>query len=187
MQDKDYVMVTYLSTNQGQHPVYGARTREFYGYRSGGEKFLVHRDDVSAQPHLFRVIREERVASGMKEPQPVSEPQPLAEEPGENPHLSQDYQEKLDEDVVPVESEIDDGLDEEQVQEIIQSQTPLNLSDLDLRKEAIQNLAAKGVVTEEAVLDRGVEGLQDIKWVGEATAVKLVNMVRANRGLDPID
>lgn len=183
MQDRDYVMVTYLSTNQGQHPVYGTSTREFYGYRSGGEKFLVHRDDVSGQPHLFRVIREERVTNEMKEPRPVGAPQPVTDEVGES--LASGEPDSPDSSQPDVDTE-EWGLDEEEIQEILASHTPLNLADLDLRKEAIQNLAAKGIVTEEAVLERGVEGLQDIKWVGEATAIKLVNMVRAKRDMEPL-
>ncbi len=54
--DDEYVMAIYTSQNKGDHPVYGAATGKYYGYRVGGDRFLVHRDDIARAPHLFNKI-----------------------------------------------------------------------------------------------------------------------------------
>lgn len=55
-QDADYVLVKYTHPNRGQHKVLGVSTGISYGYRAGGEVFLVHINDVKAQNHLFEII-----------------------------------------------------------------------------------------------------------------------------------
>ena len=59
--DDDFVMVLYVHPNRGNHHVIGAKTKTKYGYRGGGSKFLVHREDIEAQPHLFEPIGTEAV------------------------------------------------------------------------------------------------------------------------------
>jgi glycosyltransferase involved in cell wall biosynthesis len=54
MQDENMVLCVYMSPNQGQHRVVGHATKKNYGYRGGGETFLVHKADIAAAPHLFR-------------------------------------------------------------------------------------------------------------------------------------
>ena len=61
--DKDFVLCLYTSANQGQHPVVGGETKIRYGYRAGGDIFLVHARDIAVQPHLF-----------LPAPEPVVEP-----------------------------------------------------------------------------------------------------------------
>jgi hypothetical protein len=56
MDDSQYVLVKYTHPNIGQHTVMGMATQTKYGYRGGGEIFLVHAQDIAAQPHLFAVI-----------------------------------------------------------------------------------------------------------------------------------
>lgn len=56
MTDTDFLMAKYIHPNTGQHIVIGSMTHYKYGFRGGGEIFLVHRSDVDAQPHLFAVI-----------------------------------------------------------------------------------------------------------------------------------
>jgi len=56
MADEQYVMAKYMHPNVGVHGVRGADTGTDYGYRSGGDTFLVHRKDVAAQPHLFQPL-----------------------------------------------------------------------------------------------------------------------------------
>ena len=153
MEDKDLVMVEYNHPNIGQHPVVGPVTRIKYGYRAGGDRFLVHKDDVSHDSHMFKPVRRESggvMVEEEQQPTPPPPPQPPAVE--EQPELP----------------------DQQQF-------TPLDLSELDLSKRVIQNLARKGFVTEERVLEAGVEGLTEVKWVGEATAQEILEHVESRR------
>lgn len=59
MSDSNFIMCLYTHPNVGEHNVFGGATRINYGYRSGGDTFLVHVNDLSATPHLFQPIRTE--------------------------------------------------------------------------------------------------------------------------------
>ena len=79
-QDNSYVMIEYIDANIGNHHVVGNITKTNYGYRGGGGKhqFLVHKDDLKAEPHRFR-----RVESGVQTAEIISEkstapPTPIA-------------------------------------------------------------------------------------------------------------
>jgi hypothetical protein len=73
MDDSQYVLAKYTHPNIGQHVVMGVATQTKYGYRGGGEIFLVHKQDIAAQPHLFEVIP--------SEPLPIPQPSPVAPPP----------------------------------------------------------------------------------------------------------
>lgn len=89
MADSDMVMIVYTHPNRGRHRVIGTATRTDYGYRKGGEQFLVKQLDVRTQPHLFRPIEQIRNAAptgvGTPPPAPVpvgsDEPTPSLEPP----------------------------------------------------------------------------------------------------------
>lgn len=70
--DSNFVLVDYLSLNTGEHGVVGMSTRTNYGYRKGGDKFIVHVDDIAIQPHLFKLV-----ASNPDAPAPVLAPPPV--------------------------------------------------------------------------------------------------------------
>lgn len=53
LQDADMVLCVYNHPNRGTHPVVGAATQLRYGYRAGGDKFLVHKEDIAVNPDLF--------------------------------------------------------------------------------------------------------------------------------------
>jgi len=53
MSDDNFVMCTYTHPNLGEHRVIGPATQIDYGFRGGGQEFLVHRADVDAAPNLF--------------------------------------------------------------------------------------------------------------------------------------
>jgi len=52
-EDNSYVMIVYNHPNRGTHRVIGPSTGTDYGYRAGGEHFLVHVNDVQLMPALF--------------------------------------------------------------------------------------------------------------------------------------
>lgn len=56
--DQDLVLVEYTSPQRGGHKVVGAKTGIVYGYRSGGDRFYVHRSDIALQPNKFRILEE---------------------------------------------------------------------------------------------------------------------------------
>ena len=80
MNDDNYVMCLYSHPNKGNHRVVGPITRESYGYRGGGNKFLVHRKDIEAQPQFFVPIQDSKNEySGIMKEQPrVTPPPPQA-------------------------------------------------------------------------------------------------------------
>ena len=53
MADENFKECLYSHPNRGDHPVVGGSTGIAYGYRSGGDVFLVHINDIAASPHLF--------------------------------------------------------------------------------------------------------------------------------------
>ena len=75
MDDSLYVLVKYTHPNRGQHIVMGMATQTKYGYRGGGEIFLVHKQDIAAQPHLYEVIP--------NEPTPIPQVAPVLPPPPE--------------------------------------------------------------------------------------------------------
>jgi glycosyltransferase involved in cell wall biosynthesis len=75
MDDSQYILAKYTHPNVGQHVVIGAATQTKYGYRGGGEIFLVNRQDVAAQPHLFSVIPNEPLPIPL--PAAIAPPPPL--------------------------------------------------------------------------------------------------------------
>lgn len=93
MDDSEFVLAKYTHPNIGEHPVIGTETRTKYGFRGGGEIFLVHKKDAAAQPHLFSVIDSkptpvpEQARVEPPPPEPVQTPvvEPVAEEPKPKP------------------------------------------------------------------------------------------------------
>ncbi len=81
VRDEDVVMVVYTSRNRGNHRVIGADSRKDYGYRVGGERFLVFKDDMRAQPHLFMEVRLQQDA--MQHQDASVKPPPPPRETGE--------------------------------------------------------------------------------------------------------
>ena len=73
--DGDVVMIRYKHPNRGQHQVRGSATRRDYGYRGGGEMFLVEHADAVAAPHLFEIV-ERPVAKHIPEKKPDLQPPP---------------------------------------------------------------------------------------------------------------
>jgi glycosyltransferase involved in cell wall biosynthesis len=82
MSDDDLVMVRYLSPNKGSHSVIGP-SKQYYGYRSGGDTFLVKKEDIALAPHLFSAIEGAvgNVQGPPKEVIPLEAPPDLTAEP----------------------------------------------------------------------------------------------------------
>ncbi|GAG15832.1 unnamed protein product, partial [marine sediment metagenome] len=74
--DENLVRAKYLHPNRGQHLVIGGVEKINYGYRAGGDIFLVHKNDIASQPHLFREV--EPIQPG--KPKPAHIPPPIIPE-----------------------------------------------------------------------------------------------------------
>ena len=57
IEDSQTVLVKYMWGNIGNHRVTGAATGANYGYRRGGDVFLILREDQAAQPHIFSPVQ----------------------------------------------------------------------------------------------------------------------------------
>jgi len=56
--DDDFIRCVYTTPKNGDHSLIGGATKINYGYRSRGDKLLVHRDDIKAMPGLFEPTHE---------------------------------------------------------------------------------------------------------------------------------
>ena len=61
MSDNDYKLIRYMHPNMGEHRVIGPVTKNDYGYRGGGQEFLVHVSDIQNNPSLFHDISVESI------------------------------------------------------------------------------------------------------------------------------
>lgn len=84
----DNMIWVRLNDNQlGDHPIVGFVTKIKYGYRSHGDLFKMHKDDVSAVPHKFTAASDPNavpvnatvapVATPAEPPKPLSTPEPV--------------------------------------------------------------------------------------------------------------
>ena len=73
--DDNVVMIRYKHPNRGQHNVRGSATGRDYGYRGGGEVFLVEHADAVAAPHLFDIVEKPK-AKRVPEKKPDLQQQP---------------------------------------------------------------------------------------------------------------
>jgi len=167
--DTEYVEVTYNHRNKGQHAVYGAGTGTFYGYRAGGQKFLVHIDDQKAQPTLFVAV-----------PQTPTQPKITYQEPKQAPPVPQ-----------PLKQEVEDavlmgGFIEKMKQPVDQEKVlsgdmdniikPLDLQTIPGVTPAVaRSLQSSKLDTKEAILAAGVEGLIEVRGIAEARAGAIIS------------
>ncbi len=166
MADKNYVLVLYTHPNRGRHGVIGASTKKKYGYRGGGDQFLVHIDDVKARPDHFRIIQRPEAVSiptPTKAPPPPPRPTTVAEmEKMEALLVEPPHMQKVD---MPP---------QEMAEKIIQQTKPagyIELGALPGVTPAIEsNLRKEGVVTIADFKELGVAGLVKIKFIGKARA-----------------
>lgn len=171
MNDNDYVLILYTHPNRGKHGVIGAATKKNYGYRSGGEQFLVHKDDIRAQPQFYRAIQKAE-AIKFSTPTPAAPPPPRPKFEVVPP-----VQEPVPPTVpVPVMAEGDTVRET-----VVQSSKPKNIVDLGLLPgvtPAIEkNLRAAGIITKEDFLKAGVDGLVEVKYVGLARAEAIMEYI----------
>jgi glycosyltransferase involved in cell wall biosynthesis/predicted flap endonuclease-1-like 5' DNA nuclease len=168
MTDANMVLCLYNNLNRGDHRVTGKGTNFDYGYRQGGTQFLVHKDDIAAQPHLFVPIQpaaETVPAAPTPEPPP---PVPVAAPPVEE---TPEPEPIIEEPAVAEEEEREETTVE-----------PIRIDDLQtipgMTASYVQTLNAAGVHTYEDLVAFGPENLQKFKGIGKVKAAQITEMAR---------
>jgi glycosyltransferase involved in cell wall biosynthesis len=213
VQDDEFVLCVYEHPNRGRHQVTGGamfdhRFEGFnmiprsptawsinYGYRAKGDRFLVHREDMNAQPHLYVPVQERR-AVAMPQPQrvPLEPPKPMPTGVPVGPAIMPDD--------TPAEQALgfDSGEQDEPsaiADQIITGQSPewdedgppfetlqppeeptFNLQKLPgVGGKLAAQLMDDGIKTKDDLLRLGIEGLSQYKGVGEIKAARILKAV----------
>jgi glycosyltransferase involved in cell wall biosynthesis len=204
-EDDNYGMYDYTHPNRGNHKVVGAVTRRDYGYRQGGERFLVHHADAQALPQYFRLVQETTI-EGVPDivdipaaPQPI---QPIIlDRPAEQPvteHVTAQLIAEISDDdllshIAPVadtdpkriiDEETDTVKDEidPEPRTIASADEPIDLTKLPGITPVIADmLRADGVDTKAKVLALGVEGLQKYSGIGEVRAMGIITALEIDQ------
>lgn len=176
--DDNYLLVHYNSPQRGKHAVRGAVSRINYGYRAGGDRFYVHKDDVQAHSTLFLVVD--------PDPSPPQvEPEVLPEPAVLGAVVPSDEQEEATDELEPVELEQDEVVVEEVLPEpetepaVDAGRELFKDMDVDLLPGVNGTLAKAlkkdGITKASQVLAQlGVEGLVTLYNVGQEKAEILI-------------
>jgi glycosyltransferase involved in cell wall biosynthesis len=159
MSDNDFVLTEYMHMNRGQHSVVGASTGIKYGYRGGGDIFLVHKNDIAVQPHLFRAVR--------SAPEQTSIPRPPEPSPIVEPEIVEVEEQKTTEEIF-LGPEAEEDVPE--IEEVIE-QEKFDLQTIPGVTPAIADaLAEMGGVNPREIIKLGVNKIKKIKGVGPTRA-----------------
>lgn len=152
--DEDAVLVRYVHGNRGQHRVYGMATGNFYGYHGRGAKFLVHKQDIAAQPQLFVPIEQPAEAPREKKEE-ILPPEPINKQ-----------SEPSTEEVDDTTAEVGDEPEKVKMEE---------LTDIPGISDRISSqLNALGINDFVSLSEAEVVDLMNIKGIGEKTAIKMI-------------
>lgn len=169
MQDSNMIRIQYMHQNKGSHPVIGAVTRTHYGYRRGGDIFLMHRSDIEAQPHLF-VEQEDMVLNAPKVERTTPPPTPVKQPP------------KVEEKPVAINEEPDEA----QLVAIDDAKTRADIINPQLLPGVSPTIAkdmeVAGLKTYQAIIDAGMSGLTKINGLGPAKAGGILKYVKEKLG-----
>ncbi len=153
MADEEFIEARYLSPNRGGHRVIGPNTKIDYGYRKGGDVFLIHKQDVDGQPHMFSAQGPAATSASAppraKTPAPTPPPAPVAA--GE---------------AMPADSS----------EEAAEAPAP---GEFDLHalpgvtKPIAEAMTEAGIDSFDTIMDMGVDGLTDISGIGKVKAEQI--------------
>jgi glycosyltransferase involved in cell wall biosynthesis len=143
MNDENMILVLYKSLNRGQHNVVGQATGIKYGYRGGGERFYVHKQDIDVQSQLFQAIDEPKPKKVAEAKPPPPKPTPLVQD---EPRPEEKAQPAVElEDIPGITSAIAENLRYMGVKSVY------DLMDLDL--DELMNVKGMGEKRAQSVLD----------------------------------
>lgn len=177
--DDQIVLAEYMHPNRGQHEVVGGATKTKYGYRGGGEVFMVHIDDIAAQPMYFRQVRLDNVIVPKAD---VQLPPP--------PSIINSAQSAIPTPAPPVQPETESVPRDLLADAVEIAKPPLDeLEEMEINvipgvTQAIsKQMRERGITTPRAIMDSGIEGLQELKGVGPNRAAAIVGWVAGRVGL----
>lgn len=189
LSDDSFKLCVYRSPNRGQTHTFGnAIFREridgvhmvqdrntklwriHYGWRGGGDKFLVHVEDIRQTPHLFQVVDDG--------PRP-----PKVEKKPIEPPISIIEAEEVEDTRPPEPKRIDlkRVIEREEKVPVETKFTPSTGNGFDLQKfpgvthKVAEELERRGVESLDDILDMGEDGLKDIPYIGSVRAKMLYN------------
>jgi len=164
--DEDMILVTYLNNNRGNHMVHGTvinpitGKKYFYGYRAGGSQFLVHKSDVyGVNRHGSVILRAPNKFRPVEQPARVEVPQAAPKAPAPPRAIKP---------LPPTEEEVESSPP--------QFIKPFNFQTLPGVTPAIAGeFEIMGLQGPDDVLALGVEGLQEVRGIGETKAQKIID------------
>lgn len=148
--DDNYILVEYIHPGKGDHQVQGAVTRVNYGYRSSGDRFLVHREDIEAHPQWFKEIDPHPQPPRVQR-QPLAAPTSLN---GDTPKVPIETSSPETEEVSVLGPEVKPEVPPRKLFTNMDIETLPGIS-----PEIAKNLRAAGIDTKEAILAIGKAGL----------------------------
>lgn len=160
MNDKDFVLAEYMGST-GEHPVFGRSTGKKYGYKTRGDRFLVHKSDVAMQPNVFKAVSDHQ--EDPKHPVKKTKVTPPPK------------------DIVP-----QDNNDELEEKPVVQKMIEQESFDLDsvpgVTDRAKFHMAQNNLTTPDAILSAGVVGLMQVKYIGKSRAESIMDYVEGRYG-----
>ena len=168
MSDDNYVMVRLVDNRKEDHFILGHVTKARY-YKKHGDVFLMHKDDIAAQPHIYEMaVRAEMVIPQVTMPAPIPEPVAVVER--ESPD---DYAKR-------VQGEWPDIFtDNELEHDALVAEKSFDLQLIPgITSNIAQQLESNGVNSLELLAKWDTEKLMAIKGVGESRAEQIQEYVR---------
>jgi glycosyltransferase involved in cell wall biosynthesis len=180
-QDENYILITYHGA-KGNHHVYGRASNtkgelEYYGYRSKGQQFLVHKEDQALQPHLFVPVTVEihTITAPSVNRTPPQKPIPLSSDPTESGRpvpVEFEAPEEL------VKEEAEEELEEPVEREVVAMDEEIDLQSLPISAGIAAQLKDMGVETKNDILALGIKGLMKLNGVGKIRAELIIESIQ---------
>lgn len=147
--DSDMVKVEFTPNYIGRRKLIGMATKTSYGsHRRPGDRFLVHKADIAAQPHLFKQIRD-HITDIPEDRKPAPKPQPLPSAP-----------ERIAESVTAMRQAV--------------KEQPFDLQSLPGINASVARELAKVAKTKADVVALGEDGLKAVSGIGVAKAKAII-------------
>lgn len=172
--DEDYVLIEYAHPNRGGHRVIGVETKTFYGHRSAGERFLVHKNDIRRQPNFFIPVKEQDTPK--PEPEPVEEtPEPvlISHEEAKEQILGESEPE-----ISIPEPEMTATAESERMATNAEPEPDAPIAVLEITSAQHEKLMDAGFETVQDIVNAERNALLDIPGFGPATVDAVMNEVR---------